>query len=281
MDAATPDRLILRSDPFAPPEWRWLYACQVHEQIRTSRRRRSDPDWLQPLLALTEAVNPIGRKKRTESVSPELFVAYRLFEAGGPTRWELEARILARQSNEDIAAAMGLGASVVSDFELNFFNVRNRLSAGDFILLEIVGYLPFAGIREGDFRTLWRYYGFAAGPKMLEIVMAVSQDRPLPAWAIESAPSQADVDDFVRSTKLAIWALSMRLDSKDYSKWLRLQLQVLESRQRRSATEDQLTTSPIGSELLDVLQAGDADNAICVPTVPESEPNQSEIAAVA
>lgn len=284
MDALTVDRSILvRSDPFASPDWRWRRACQVHELVREHPRRQRRPDWdsLQPLLALIEAVNPIGRKKRTEPVSHELLAAYRLYEAGGPTRWEMEARILARQSDEDIAAAMGLAAGVVNDFEHCFFGVRDRLSASDLVLLEIIGYLPFGGIREGDLRTLWHFYGYSAGPKMLEIVMAVSEDRALPAWAVESAPSQADIDDLVRSTKLAIGAMSMRLTSADNQKWLRLHLQVLEWRQRRSATESQSSTSCLGPDLLEGLLAGDPGHSISIPIVPDSEPNQSNIAAVA
>jgi hypothetical protein len=246
MDAAIPDRSILvRSDPFAPPEWRWLRGCQVHEQIREHPRRQRRPDWdaLQPLLALTEALKPIGRKKPTVPVSQELLAAYRLYEASGPSRWEVEARILARQSDDEIAAATGLAAGTVSHFERYFFDVRDRLPASDLVLMGIIGYEPFGGIREGDLRKLWRFYGFSAGPKMLDLVMAVSQDRPLPAWAIESAPSQADIDDLVRSTKLAIGAVSMRLDSADYPKWFRLPLQVLEWQRKRSAAADGLRQS--------------------------------------
>jgi hypothetical protein len=281
MDAAISNHPIgSRSDPFAPPDWRWQRACQAPEQGRLRRhKRQSDPDWLQPLLALCETVNATGRKQPSQPVPQELLAAYRLFDNGGPLRWEVEARILAGQSDDEIAAATGMAAGAVSQFERSFFDVRNRLSAVDLVLLEIIGFHPCGGIRPGDLRTLWHIWGYSAGPKMLEIVMAVSQDRPMPAWVVESAPSPSALDDLVRGTKLSIWATSAPLRSKDYPKWLRLQTQLLEWRQSRRRKEGQAITPGLG--VLESLPVEGLSDSALRPSSPEPMPGPSETAAVA
>jgi hypothetical protein len=44
-----------------------------------------------------------------------------------PTRWSIEARILAREDDQKIAGSMGIDASVIEAYEAVFFDVRERL----------------------------------------------------------------------------------------------------------------------------------------------------------
>jgi hypothetical protein len=114
----------------------------------------------------------------------------------------MEARILAGQTDREIAAAMNVAPAVVSAYEQNFFSVKDRLNAADFILSTTIGYTPFRGFDEGDWRSLWAYFAYTAGPKMLELVMAVSQSRRLPDRALHDGAG-AELEVGIRAMLLA------------------------------------------------------------------------------
>ena len=172
------------------PDWPWQTACHVHERCLSHRRRKrkSDPEWLAQLVALVESLNPSSRPRRRwswlrSSVTPELVSAHQLYERDNPPAGRSRlASWLARPMRKSPAPRASAPA-VVAAYEQTFFRVRHCLTAGDYILFGVIGYDPFGGFREGDLRTLWAYYGYAAGPKLLELVMAVSLGLPLPDWA--------------------------------------------------------------------------------------------------
>jgi hypothetical protein len=223
-------------DAFAPLDWQWQVACRIHTGGRR-RRQRPDPEWLVQLLALRESLYPTGQRRwriRTP-VSTDLLAAYQLHHCDSSVQWELEARVLAGQSDAEIGASMEIPAAVVTAFAEHFFHVRDRLTAGDFILFGVIGYDPVGGFREGDLRTLWCYFAFAAGPKFFELVMAVSQNRPLPAWAVEQAPDAAAVDQLTTVVKATITASTGSLTLSKLRKLHVLQLQLLELEPKRGA----------------------------------------------
>jgi hypothetical protein len=268
-------------DPFRPPDWRWRAACHIHERVRSRRRRirRSDPQWLGPLVGLAEVLSPSGgsRRRRARLVMPELIAAHRLYQADSPIRWELEARILAGQSDVEIAVSLAIPPAVVAVFEQSFFDVRDRLSAGDYILFRVVGYNPVAGFQEGDLRTLWAYFGYAAGPQFLELVMAVSQDRSLPAWAIDQAADPAEVEELVASIKLLLMASTGPLTLSRLGKLRVLQSQVAELAPKPGANPCPTTSHVPGGT--DCFGFGDLLVSVEAPAVAVSEVDSGESAS--
>jgi hypothetical protein len=247
MDSLPSPSFSLYLDPLRPPDWRWQTALSIHGLVRHRRRRirRADPEWLAPLVGVAEVLNPSGgRRRRTGMATPELIAAHRLYQSHSPIRWELEARILAGQTDAEIAVSLAIPPAVIAVFEQSFFDVRDRLSAGDFILFGVVGYDPVAGFQEGDLRTLWAYFGYAAGPLFLELVMAVSQDLSLPAWAIDQAPNPAEVEELVALIKLLLMASTGPLTFSRLRKLRVLQSQVAELALRPSGNSC-LTTSHV------------------------------------
>ena len=124
-------------DPCGPGDWRWQAARTIHEQseIRCRRRRKRDPEWLEPLRALIRVLadHPVRRRWKA-MVTPVLLAAYEIYQNSNPIRWELEARILAAQTDEEIAAAMGLDPAAaqsslhqVTPDSLRVFGRRQRL----------------------------------------------------------------------------------------------------------------------------------------------------------
>jgi hypothetical protein len=281
-------RLFARTDPFRSPDWRWCAACSLHDRIRQRQRRirKSDPDWLAPLVGLAELVNPSGgrRRRRTRLVTPELVAAHRLYETNSAIRWELEARLLARQSDEEISAASGTPPAVVATFGRFFFDVRNRLAAADCILIKVIGHDPLRGFEETDLRGLWQYFAFMAGPKMLELVMAVTLDRPLPDWVVEEAPDPASIEQLRTSTKLAI--LATRRFSGDPRKLLTLRVQALELKRNSGTNVAQVLVTVAGLDgcfgLAGLTVAVESPNkATSRPSSDAAGPPERETAAVA
>jgi hypothetical protein len=281
MDSTPSPCLFPHLDSLRPPDWRWQTALSVHRLVRQRRRRmrKSDPLWLAPLVGLAEELSPSGgrRRQRTRLATPELIAAHRLYQADSPCRWELEARILAGQSDVEIAVSRAIPPAVVAVFEQSFFDVRDRLAAGDFILFGVVGYNPVAGFQEGDLRTLWAYFGYAAGPQFLELMMAVSQDRSLPTWAIDQAPCPAEVEDLVASIRLLLMASTGPLTLSRLRKLRVLHSQVAELAPRPGGNSC-LTTSHVPGST-DCFGFGDVAVRAEAPAAAVSEVDSGESAS--
>jgi hypothetical protein len=193
MDPAESCTSIQDELDFMPPaDWRWQWACQVHGD--PGSRSLNDSAWLPMLLALAERVSPSEHTPSGLPVPASLLEAFELYQSQGQLVWELEARILAGQSDEDIEAAMAVPAMVVAAYEHAFFDVRRRLEAEDDIFAAVIGRSNFGEHDESDLKGLWAHFGYSAGPRILELVMAVSLGRPLPDWALREAPSAADAE---------------------------------------------------------------------------------------
>ena len=175
-----------------PADWRWQWACQVHSD--PGSRSLNDPAWLPTLLALAEKVSPSGATLSELSAPASLLEAFELYQSQGQLVWDLEARILAGQTDQEIEAATAVPAAVVEAYEHAFFDVRRRLEADDYIFAAVIRRSNFGEHDESDLKGLWAHFGYSAGPRMLELVMAVSLGRRLPEWALREAPSAADVE---------------------------------------------------------------------------------------
>ncbi len=75
---------------------------------------------------------------------PEMCWALRLYEQRDyeKLRWTIEARILARQTNDEIAQSCGCMPEMIEYYEALFFNVRARLDSPDFIMTKVVDVSP-------------------------------------------------------------------------------------------------------------------------------------------
>jgi hypothetical protein len=176
---------LQRHSPTRALDWRWGRARQLLADGRRPSPLRDDAGTVAAVrfLRAEAGCGSDGDRARLDNQWLALRAARQLAAGDAPRRWEVQARILAGQGDEEIAQSCGLTAEAVRWFEALFFQVRDRLTRGrDWIMFRAVGGGPwncFAGEQPG---TVWRYAGYRGGPRLLELFIAVTMDKPLPDW---------------------------------------------------------------------------------------------------
>jgi hypothetical protein len=114
---------------------------------------------------------------------PVLDAARRLATGDKLLRWEVEARILAGQSDEEIASLCGQAPETIRWYEAVFFQVRDRLvRSRDWIMFRAVGGGPWNSFSGEQPAVVWRYAGYTGGVPLLEVFISASTERPMPEW---------------------------------------------------------------------------------------------------
>jgi hypothetical protein len=112
---------------------------------------------------------------------------------------ELEARLLARQTDAEIAARVGLSAAAVAAYHDTYYCVRDRLGAEHYVINVCIGEKVHTGLTEGDSGLLLKLLGFLRGPAVLDQLLDYFADPPhLP-------------DDLGRLTPESFEALAVKL----------------------------------------------------------------------
>ena len=175
--------MLAHHDPLAAPSWRWDLARQWADQ---HCRIGSCPD---PVVRvawryLRARYSAVGQRHMAAVAQryPDLTAAHHIHGEAGMARAELESRLLANQSVENIAAKLALPTGVVRTYESAFFAVLERLNAHDWIVLHAVRIGPWGSPNpsEGD---IWRYLAWQC-PAAMECVIA---DLKAPAAARDPA----------------------------------------------------------------------------------------------
>ena len=93
------------------------------------------------------------------------------FEAGRLRRATLEARLLARQTIEETAAACKLPAEIVRLYESLFFCVLDKLDHPLFIIPEAISPRFWSGFRAEDIDILIKFMAYQKGPIYLDYIL--------------------------------------------------------------------------------------------------------------
>ena len=92
-------------------------------------------------------------------------------------RWEVEARLLAGQTNAEIADRLGLGGDTVEAYEAIFFAVRDRLAASDWVAACLLGVNLFEGFDAADSELVMKILGYHGGPFVLDAYLDNQQKK--------------------------------------------------------------------------------------------------------
>ena len=182
-------------DPYRSPRWRYdraAHLAKTRAPGKTHELTRDDKfigdtfkflrEWKRHTRNTQQATNDL-RVARLYPKYPGLFLAHQLFlqKAGDPIRYEVEARILARQTDEEIAKRVSMHPEGIRWYELIFFNVRDRLDNEGYIGRQVIGPAVAHGLRNISLDFSAKYWGYYAGPYMLDLILSdIDPSTPMP-----------------------------------------------------------------------------------------------------
>ena len=168
---------LTMENPHRPPDWRWRRA-RFRVETKSRRQLRQDDDWTgRAKRFLRLATRDEAKAFRSD---PELGAAWHFSTSGGLKRAEVEARVLARQSPDEIAVACRLGTSVIKLYETLCFAVRDRLNAQSWVQHNVLGPKTWEPLQRDGVGWTWKAFGYAYGPVAIdELINAVAHSELL------------------------------------------------------------------------------------------------------
>lgn len=184
----------LRTSPKRAPNWVWLRVVQIDGGgVRANRARDGEHGfvWIRRALRLKRRYDRANNSPdvlyRLVQQDPDLFWAHSIWlDDKAPLRWSIEARILAGESDEQIATRMGVDQGVIAAYEAVFFNVRGMLNNRDYVVNVIMADAVTRGLSERQYDLLWKMFGYHGGSYVLDAVISKFSpiDKPANASAV-------------------------------------------------------------------------------------------------
>lgn len=177
----------LYSNPWRTPTWRWRRAEGIFagQQPGTTPKRDGEEGyyWIRKAVKFLDAQQQCtddNSRMTLALLEPAIFWASYIFSQGDqPARWAIEARIMARELDRNIAFHHDCGVEVIQAYEALFFNVREKLERRDYIVNSVFGEAVQRGLTERQYDLLWKLFAYSLGPCALEAMM----DRIVaPVW---------------------------------------------------------------------------------------------------
>jgi hypothetical protein len=249
---------FLPRNPFRPPDWRWQRAGQLAGP--GARPRRLDDDRVRRARSFRAALGKAGgdlRDRRLARSHEDVHGAYRIHHGEPRRRGEIEARLLAGQSDEEIAGRVGVEPQVVEAYESLFFNVRDRLESSDWIAFSVFGERLYGGFDAGDIDLAWKILAYHGGPVVLDALIEHDQRKGRPG----SGPGEAEPID------LLIWLMATPVTAENAADFLRLDAQLRALDRAEAARGIAPATGPvvippvdvsIGPKTIPLMDAGDS-----------------------
>jgi hypothetical protein len=224
-----------RRDPFQPPDRR-LRRCQ-HLVEHDREPSAADDDATRAGWGFFCALRRCRTEEDRERLAhghPAVAAAHDFAQTAGPLRRaELEARLLADEPDDVIAARMGLTPATVAAFHEVYFCVRPYLQCEAYIVnVALGGCRVHYGLRPDDHGLLLKVFGFAMGGLAVDDLLDYFA-HPL---AVPACLDGLDLDALRRlagrlRTRLLVLALTTPAAALPAEEWLRLRRQFAWHRQ--------------------------------------------------
>jgi hypothetical protein len=205
MDPTTPSYPRLQSrSPYRSPAWRWERAWDLVQAGRHFSRRRDD-ELTRRAMAYLRDLRRCREDRRVKRALtyPDVHAALRLHEQGGNTAVEVQARLLARQSFDEVARHTSVPVEAVKMYESLFFQVTDRLDARDWVTSQAVGWWEFNPATGRDPATVLRGFAYHGGPLLLDAALPyLLGDRLALQPGHDPTTAEGRLDRFLRLTVL-------------------------------------------------------------------------------
>jgi hypothetical protein len=168
-----------KNNPRRAPHWRWLRAAQIDSGgIKASKHRDGEEGyaWIRRALRLKRHYDRAGGRAENMYAlalrDGDLFWAHSIWvDDKAPTRWSIEARVVAQESDEEIAQKLGTDPGVINAYVNTFFDVRGKLTNMDYVINVIMADAVVRGLQERHYDLLWKMMAFNGGSHVLDAVI--------------------------------------------------------------------------------------------------------------
>jgi len=172
---------LSRANPYRPADWRWQRASLLANDELTNSKL-DDRDVKRAARAIRILLQTPENEGTLAFRDPDLYWSYRIYQGQHEfiaIRAELEARILAGDTDENIGKKCHLSPGGLRAYRELFFDVADRLECSACILHVIIGTALYRGYREQDINVFWKYYGYTYGVPVLEalITQVITPER--------------------------------------------------------------------------------------------------------
>ena len=168
----------LRLSLMRKPSWRYERALSAlptpgFESQPTRKLSRKRDDYLvfglrKFLQDYRRSADPVAREN-VFARHPLYYLAYEIeVDVDSGFRHLIQARILAKQTDEEIASLVNTCPEVIDLYEKCFYNVRDRIDRSDWILRQIYG--RQASMSQSDEQTMLKLFAYYAGPMAIEFL---------------------------------------------------------------------------------------------------------------
>jgi hypothetical protein len=229
-------------DPCADPARRWR-RCRYLIRHRRCPHPTGDDDvtgeclhYLYERRACREAAD----RRQLARRHPAVAAAHRFFAHAQPLRRaELEARLLAGQTDEDIAACCGLSAAAVHFFHDLFFAVRPHLEAAFYIFEVSIGPKVHQGLHSDDHDVLLKLAGYTLGALAVDRLLAYYADPPVVPSSLMSLDTP-ELERLRQKLLVRAWILSLTVpaDAATAARLPAIQHRLAQACARRTAVVD-------------------------------------------
>lgn len=211
----------IRDNPRRAPHWRWLRAVEIDKGgPRPSRAIDSEEGftWIRRAVRLKRrydlAANKPDALYRLIQYDRELFWAHNMWlDDKAPMRYAIEARILAGESDEQIAKRIGTDAGVIQAYAEVFFEVRGLMDNWDYVVNVIMADAVSRGVAERQYDLLWKMFAFYGGSHVLDAVISRFTILPKPDKPEDVAGFFQDFAVNTMKHKAAVAALTVPVNT--------------------------------------------------------------------
>lgn len=165
-----------KNNPRRAPHWRWLRAVQIDGGgMKTTKALDGEEGFelIRRAVRLKRHYDRAGgNAEKLYALAlrdSDLFWAHSIWnDEKAPTRWGIEARVMARETDEEIAQKTGTDVGVISAYVSTFFDVRSKLDNPDYVVNVIMADAVVRGLQERHYDLLWKMMGFHGGSYVLD-----------------------------------------------------------------------------------------------------------------
>ena len=185
-------------NPYRPVDWRWQLAAYVGEinnwTVPKSHRDHALCRATFFRQHITTRVSPAAKLYMLET-DPACYEAWHIYsyDHDKSARWEVEARLLAKESLSDIAQKVAVSEEAIKIYESWFFNVLDRLESPGYITHQVFGRSIHQGLSSRNFDCLWKMYAYWLGPIALDAII-YQFNRPMPPGNTSGVNAALDND---------------------------------------------------------------------------------------